>query len=115
MRARSQSDHVRRGAKLHRSRGRHVYCTNSNPDEFGSPVVAFHTNDYCPAPDLDHGWASSHKEGNYSAPNNMLKSSPNDGFVRVNDLTEQPDNGVESATEDESMGFYNESDLPFYY
>jgi phospholipase C len=90
-------------------------CTNSNPDDSGSPVVAFHTNDYCPAPDLDHGWASSHKEGNYNAPNNMLKSSPNDGFARVNDLTEQPDNGVENATEDKTMGFYNENDLPFYY
>jgi phospholipase C len=30
-------------------------------------------------------------------------------------MTEQLDNGVENATEDETMGFYNESDLPFYY
>jgi phospholipase C len=90
-------------------------CSNSNPDASGSNVSAFHSNDYCPAPDLDHGWASSHKEGNYLAPNSMLKSSPNDGFARVNDLTEQPDNGVETATEDKTMGFYNEDDLPFYY
>src|SRR5260370_4530644 len=90
-------------------------CTNSNPDVSGAPVTAFHTNDYCPAADLDHGWASSHKEGNYAAPNSMLKSSPNDGFARVNDVTEQPDNGVENAAEDKTMGFYNENDLPFYY
>jgi phospholipase C len=90
-------------------------CANSNPDVSGASVAAFHTNDYCPAPDLDHGWASSHKEGNFLAPNSMLKSSPNDGFARVNDVTEQPDKGVENATEDKTMGFYNETDLPFYY
>src|ERR1700730_4737621 len=32
------------------------FCTNSNPDDNGSPVTAFHLNDYCPGPDLDHGW-----------------------------------------------------------
>jgi phospholipase C len=53
-------------------------CTNSNLDDLGPRVVAFHTNGYCPAPDLDHGWASSHKEGNYAAPSSMLKSSPNE-------------------------------------
>lgn len=90
-------------------------CSNSNPDDSGGPTFAFHMNDYCPAPDLDHGWASSHKEGNYSAPNSMLKSSPNNGFVRVNDVTEQPDKGAENGTEDETIGFYNEDDLPFYY
>jgi len=32
-------------------------------------------------------------------------ASPNDGFVRMNDLTDQPDRlGFESATEDETMG-----------
>ncbi len=90
-------------------------CTNSNPDDSGPPVLSFHSNDYCPAPDLDHGWASSHKEGNYSLPNSMLKSSPNNGFVRVNDQTEQTDNGVETPTDDDTMGFYSEDDLPFYY
>jgi phospholipase C len=37
-----------------------------------------------------------------------------DGFVRVNDLTEQVDTG-ESATEDQTISFYNQGDLPFYY
>jgi phospholipase C len=52
--------------------------------------------------------------GQFENPNNMLKSSPNDGFVEVNDKTEQTDTG-ESAKEDDTIGFYNESDLPFYY
>src|SRR5207248_3053051 len=44
-----------------------------------------------------------------------LKSFLSDGFVRVNDLTEQLDNGSESATDDQTIGFYNQSDIPFYY
>jgi len=37
------------------------------------------------------------------------------GFVRVNDTTEQIDNGVESPTEEQTIGFYTEHDIPFYY
>jgi phospholipase C len=44
-----------------------------------------------------------------------LSQTPNDGFVRVNDATEQLDNGVENAIDDKTMGFYNENDLSFYY
>jgi phospholipase C len=44
----------------------------------------------------------------------MRNSSPNDGFVKINDRTEQVDHG-ETATEDDTIGFYNETDLPFYY
>jgi phospholipase C len=53
-------------------------------------------------------------EGNFSSPNNMLISSPNNGFVNVNDLTEQKDT-IESTTEDDTMGFYDANDLPYYY
>jgi phospholipase C len=109
-------------------------CKNSNPDNpctrYVDPstqlvtyycssgtqtATAFHSNDYCPAPDLDHGWESSHREGNLKNPNGMLKSSPNNGFVTVNDATQQIDSGPESATEDPTIGFYNETDLPYYY
>jgi len=49
-------------------------------------------------------------------PNDALMASPNDGFVRMNDLIPyQPDLGVENATEDETMGYYIQTDLPFYY
>src|SRR5262245_21289709 len=90
-------------------------CSNSNLEDDGSTVFAFHDSRRCVAPDLDHGWQNSHKEGNFSDPNNMLHSSPNDGFVRINDLSEQHDNGVESPTDDQTMAFYNQREIPFYY
>lgn len=105
--------------------GGNYNCTNSNVDCIlantdGScigattNVVSFHDNNYCPAPDLDHSWDPAHREANFTTPNGALASSPNDGFARVNDQTEQKDIG-ESPTEDDTMGFYNESDLAFYY
>ena len=32
-----------------------------------------------------------------------------------NDSSNQPDNGVETRTDDETMSFYNERDIGFYY
>jgi phospholipase C len=90
-------------------------CLNSNPDDDGSTVFAFHDSRRCVAPDLDHGWTSSHREANFLDPNNTLGSSPNDGFVRINDVTEQLDNGVEDSIEDQTMNFYNQDEIPFYY
>ena len=89
-------------------------CTNSNVDDDGSTVFAFHDARYCVGPDLQHNWQGSHSEANYNNPAGALAFSPNDGFVLVNDATEQIDNG-ESPTDDDTMGFYNETDLPFYY
>jgi phospholipase C len=90
-------------------------CSNSNADDSGSAVHSFHEPNYCVFPDLDHEWADSHAEANFMSPNDALMASPNDGFVRMNDLTDQPDLGGESATEDETMGYYTQTDLPFYY
>jgi phospholipase C len=78
-------------------------------------VLAFHDSRRCVAPDLDHGWAGTHNEGNFSFPNNTLQQTLSDGFVRQNDATEQIDNGVENATEDQTMNFYNQNEIPFYY
>jgi phospholipase C len=89
-------------------------CTNSNLDDDASTPAAFHDASYCTGPDLDHSWGGSHKECNHSNPASCLMSSPMDGFVLVNDATEQIDTG-ESPTEDDTIGFYNEDDLPFYY
>src|SRR5205809_786167 len=89
-------------------------CTNSNVDDDTSTVFAFHDAKYCTGPDLQHNWPGSHSEANYNNPAGALAFSPNDGFVLVNDATEQIDNG-ESPTDDDTMGFYNETDLPFYY
>src|SRR6266852_6852451 len=91
-------------------------CSNSNPDAGSSAVPSFHEPNYCVFPDLDHEWADSHAEANFANPNDALMASPNDGFVRMNDLSPyQPDLGVENATEDETMGYYTRTDLPFYY
>jgi phospholipase C len=90
------------------------HCANSNLDDDGSTVHAFHDANRCVKPDLDHGWAATHREANFDHPNDR-HHSPMTGFVRVNDETEQHDNGTESATDDETMGFYNQDEIPFYY
>lgn len=90
-------------------------CSNSNLDDDGSTVFAFHDSRRCVIPDLDHGWASTHHEANFNAPNNTLFQFLSDGFVRINDITEQHDNGVENATDDQTMAFYNQNEIPFYY
>jgi phospholipase C len=90
-------------------------CRNFNRDDDGSKVFAFHSRDYCVQTDLNHEWVGTHMEINYADPNAGLLLSPNDGFVLVNDASNQPDNGVESRTDDETMSFYNEKDIGFYY
>lgn len=90
-------------------------CTNSNDEADGSSVVSFHDANYCPGPDLQHNWPGSHAEANLNDPAAALLETLNNGFVVVNDLTEQIDTGGESATEDDTMGYYNQDDLPFYY
>jgi phospholipase C len=90
-------------------------CFNTNADDDGSLVRAFHDTRRCVAPDLDHSWPGSHEEGNLREPNETLTESPNDGFVAVNDRTEQLDNGVETPVEDQTMNFYDQNEIPFYY
>ncbi|MBV9182568.1 MAG: hypothetical protein JO356_14750 [Acidobacteria bacterium] len=90
-------------------------CSNSNVDDNARAVSAFHELSRCVRPDLDHSWVGAHKEGNFARPNKTLLSFPADGFIRVNDLTEQVDGGVENSTEDQTIGYYNQSDIPFYY
>jgi phospholipase C len=90
-------------------------CFNSNIDDDGHTVLAFHDSRRCVAPDLDHGWAGAHNEANFEFPNNTLHLTLSNGFVRQNDATEQLDNGVENATEDQTMNFYNQDEIPFYY
>ena len=90
-------------------------CTNSNLDDNGSTVFAFKATSRCVVPDLDHSWVGTHHEMNFSSPNNTLKSALSNGFVRQNDATEQIDNGTENPTDDQTISFYNQDDLPFYY
>ncbi|HEY2104652.1 MAG TPA: alkaline phosphatase family protein, partial [Candidatus Binataceae bacterium] len=96
------------------SSGGALTCTNSNPEADGSAaVVAFHDPRLCVFPDLDHSWVGVHQEISFADPNNSLHGS-NNGFVSLNDLTEQVDKG-ETPTDDDTMGFYTQADLPFYY
>ena len=90
-------------------------CLNANIDGDGHTVLAFHDSRRCVLPDLAHGWGDTHREANFLNPNNALQDPLSDGFVRVNDISEQLDNGVENATEDQTMNFYNQDELPFYY
>jgi phospholipase C len=92
------------------------HCNDANRDDDKEKKVrAFHLADYCVKTDLDHSWLGTHKEVNFVDPNAGLRGSPNDGFVLLNDLTNQRDNLVDAPTDDQTMGFYNEDDLGFYY
>jgi phospholipase C len=97
--------------------GGNFTCENANLDDDGSIVHAFHEQKFCTGPDLDHSWSGSHIEGNFNDPAATLFFSPNDGFVRRNDATiqGQPDSGPETPNSDDTMGFYTQADLPFYY
>jgi phospholipase C len=89
-------------------------CTNTNPETDGSPAVAaFHEPRLCVFPDLDHSWVGTHHEVNFADPNDALHGMM-DGFVSQNDASEQPDNG-ETPSDDDTMGFYDQTDLPYYY
>src|SRR5260370_19961546 len=90
-------------------------CSNSNLDDDGSTVVAFHDSTRCVIPDLDHSWFGTHTEVNFLSPNSTLRSFLSDGFVTVNDLTEQLDSRTDNPSDHQTMGFYNQNDIPFYY
>ena len=92
-----------------------LHCFNSNLNDNGSQVYAFHEPTRCVNPDLNHSWFPTHQEVNYGNPDNALGNPLDNGFVRVNDSTEQIDNGVESPTDDRTIGFFNQLDIPFYY
>ncbi len=98
----------------HHHRHANLTCSNSNLDDDGSTVVAFHDPSRCVIPDLDHSWFGTHKQVNFLNPNSTLTNFLSDGFVRVNDVAGQLDNGTETSTEDQTMGFYNQNDIPFY-
>ena len=82
-------------------------CSNSNIDNEGGAVFAFHDSRRCVFPDLDHGWLSTHKEADFLQPNKSLNRFLADGFVRVNEVTE--------GNRDQTMNFYNQNEIPFYY
>ena len=91
-------------------------CANSNPDAEGNLVHSFHDTRRCVGPDLDHSWLSTHREANFDNPNSTLTNFPANGFVRINDITEQIDpSGAENPADDQTMNFYTQDEIPFYY
>lgn len=90
-------------------------CRNSNLDDDGSTVFSFHDARRCAVPDIDHGWIAVHQSANFDHPNDTLRHFLGDGFVRATDLTDQPDSGPETSVDDQTMSFYNQNELPFYY
>ena len=91
-----------------------LFCFNFNFDQNFRPIFAFHDNNYCPGPDLQHDWQGSHMEANFFDPAEALFFSPNNGFVVVNAQTEQVP-GTPDFGHNDTMGYYNQNDLPFYY
>ena len=86
-------------------------CSNSNRSNFGGAIRSYHDPRLCTGPDLDHSWDGSHQEGNFRKVNDMLRASPNNGFIRVNAETEAPG----QTFDHDAMGYYDDGDLPFYY
>jgi phospholipase C len=82
-------------------------CANINVNAAGQTVQAFHDSNRCVGPDLDHGWVGSHIEANFADPNAALRDFDDDGFVRRNFTSE--------GNVDETMGFYTNADIPFYW
>jgi phospholipase C len=94
-------------------------CSNSNFEADATVVSAFHDARRCVVPDLDHEWVGAHYEANFTNPNESLQSPLNDGFVRQNDRSsfgqQDPPETQTPVPDDDTMGFYNQADIPFYY
>ena len=90
-----------------------LVCKNRNANTNAPAVRSFHELRYCIGPDLDHSWDGSHEEANYRHPQRTLRSSPNNGFVRVNNVANGSD--TTQAMNHDTMGYFDDGDIPFYY
>ncbi|MEO8458272.1 MAG: alkaline phosphatase family protein [Chloroflexota bacterium] len=72
----------------------------SNPDpKGGAPIAAYHETSLCASSDLNHSWDGTHSE---------IDGGAMDGFTAANVAPNDPSGK-------RAMGYYNETDLPFYY
>src|SRR6476646_10275464 len=62
------------------------HCDNTNVDDDGSIVHAFHNPSRCVIPDLDHGWRGTHQQANWDDPQDTRRHAPMNGFVREHDI-----------------------------
>jgi phospholipase C len=77
-------------------------CSNANVGDDGAMVAAFHNPNRCVQPDPDHSWVGTHRQVNYDQPNLARREPMMNGFVRVSHSAQ-------------TMGFYTQDELPFYY
>ena len=76
------------------------HASNPDPTNGDAPAIrAFHQTAYCEVADLNHSWTGTH---------NSLDGNEMDGFTAANAVPADP-------TGSRAMGFYDSSDLPFYY
>jgi phospholipase C len=71
----------------------------SNPDPAGTPVPRYHETNTCFHSDPDHQWEAMHAQAN---------GGKMDGFVKSADASTSSDGHF-------VMGYFDQSDLPFYY
>jgi phospholipase C len=81
--------------------------TTGNPDPLNPPnvIVPFHKTTLCETSDLNHSWNGTHQEFNGGAM---------DGFLAANNSTSDNADPLD-PTGSRAMGYYNQTDLPFYY
>ena len=75
-------------------------ASNPDPTNPGGPLIsAYHEPSLCASFDLNHSWEGTHEQWNNGAM---------DGFTKTNVAPNDP-------TGKRAMGYYDETDLPFYY
>ncbi|TMM13702.1 MAG: hypothetical protein E6G01_14200 [Actinobacteria bacterium] len=82
--------------------------TTGNPNPLnpaGPPIKPFHKTNYCETADLNHSWQGTHLEWD----NGLM-----DGFTAQNDINSDNSDSAD-PTGSRTMGYYDQSDLPFYY
>jgi hypothetical protein len=61
---------------------------NTNVDDDGSTVHAFHNPVRCVVPELDHDWRGTYQQVNFAHSTDTLHHQRMNGFVRENDVDE---------------------------
>jgi phospholipase C len=78
---------------------------NPNPLVPGGTIVPFHKTTLCESSDLNHSWNGTHQE---------VHGGAMDGFTAANDSSSANADAAD-PTGSRTMGYYNQTDLPFYY
>lgn len=78
---------------------------NPNPLVSGGTIVPFHKTSLCETSDLNHSWTGLHQ---------AYDNGAMDGFTTANDISSSNADPTD-PTGSRTMGYYDKSDLPFYY